>query len=727
MTPNRRTLLILGGGAVTRYFHLPALEWLGWLDHAAVVDPSARALNALQRQFPRLRVVECDFGEFFAKRAADYSFDAALVALPNVYHTEAVRCALEAGLHVLCEKPLALTRAACLELGELAERQNRVLVAGMVRHLLPAVAALRQALEEQFIGQLTRIDIEEGAPYGWYSDSGESVNPANGGVLADMGIHWLDLVVWLAGRLTPQRYYDDACGGVEANVEYHLITETGVPVRLILSRTHLRRNTAIWRGTRGELILEKDRHDACLWQNTAGLKGELKPEQPYADARLLPTLEAAFVEQWSRFAARIDGAGGDLVTALEASESVGLVEWAYAHRQPARRAYALGNKQQLSLPDAPVVVTGGTGFIGTNLIGRLSQMGIGAPRVPIRTFRRAHAVGRYPVSFQHVNLLDKHQVMEFVAGARFVFHLAYGQDGDDPARLTIEGTQNIVEAAIAHRVECVVILSTVYVFGQPEIETTVDETFPYLPYGGEYGTSKARMEKWVLACAQRTTDTRLVILNPSCVYGPWGKTYTQMPIAMSKRGIFGWIEGGRGAANYTYVENLIDAMLIVATSPKAHGERFIINDGTTTWRAFLEPMLGSHSTGIGSYTRSELEGLNDIPKAGLRNLAGAMAADEQVRDILKRMPLTGMGIRAAKRWAPGLLRQVKGDAAPPSLLEASTAAPLPPPVWLADLFSPAQTRYSAAKAKRVLGWVPRVDLAQGQTCTVAWLEEHGVL
>ena len=128
-------------------------------------------------------------------------------------------------------------------------------------------------------------------------------------------------------------------------------------------------------------------------------------------------------------------------------------------------------------------------------------------------------------------------------------------------------------------------------FGFPETGTSVDETFPYSPYGGEYGQSKAAMERWCLKRAETSGSTRIVVLNPTSVFGPGGGAFTTLPVRLAQGGQFCWIEGGRGVCNYTYVANVVDAILAAASVRAAHGRRFIINDGHMSWKAFLSPLV----------------------------------------------------------------------------------------------------------------------------------------
>ncbi len=736
-------LLIVGAGAVVTEYYLPALRALGWERSALIVDASFEALRRVKAATAEAAVSQMDFQHALADEQALGGFEAAIVALPNRLHAEATALALEHGLHVLCEKPLALTRAACDALARVATQQRRVLAAGMVRRLLPSFEMLRQALRQGLIGELSEIDVEDGEPYAWSSDSGAAFQLENGGVLADMGVHYLDLIEEIGGDTQPVSYTDDAHGGVEANLEYILRTNTGgvgdsVPVRLRLSRTRRLRNTFVCRGRLGTLVVEKDRFDGCWWQSAqTGGETWLQPR-----TRRTPTLEACFAQELTDFASRIRGENAPTVSAERAASTIGLIEWAYRSR-PGRRngrslaAHTEQTRPELSLPLPPsrVCVTGATGFIGTHLVERLGTTGHHEIVAPVRSYRTCARIARFPVTMPRCDLLDYDQVRTAVSGARFVFHLAYGRDGPQPERVTIEGTRNVVEAAIAAGSEAVVVLSTIYVFGQPAGE--VDEASPYHPIGGVYGTSKALMERWCLRRAQGSPRTRIVVLCPSCVYGPAGDTYTALPVRLARDAGLCWIDDGRGTANYTYVENLVDAMLLGATTAHAHGRRFIVNDGAATWRSFLSQLLGNLADTMPSYTRAQLRELHrHRHRPNLVDVARIAMSDQSVRTALRETRLGEAALWGAEHATPGVMARMRrgwhagrrgGRPADRSgALPAPAAAPVTglPPAWLPDLFGPAETAFRSDTARNVLGWSPIVNLDEGMRVTRAWVEAN---
>jgi len=86
------------------------------------------------------------------------SIDGVIVATPVVTHFELARAVLQAGKHVLVEKPLAVTSAQCRELNAIAEERNRVLMVGHTFEYHPAVCFMRQMIQSGALGELYYID-----------------------------------------------------------------------------------------------------------------------------------------------------------------------------------------------------------------------------------------------------------------------------------------------------------------------------------------------------------------------------------------------------------------------------------------------------------------------------------------------------------------------------------------------------------------------------------------
>jgi predicted dehydrogenase len=140
--------------------------------------------------------------------------EAVVVSTPPAYHEDIVLAALGAGKHVLCEKPLAPTVAACRRMVEAARRSGKLLTTGFNHRYLPAVKFLKQTLDSGRIGTLDHVRAFAGhtglsefkAPWMYSKDA------IGGGALMDVGIHVIDLARYLLGEVS--QVYGVATGAV---------------------------------------------------------------------------------------------------------------------------------------------------------------------------------------------------------------------------------------------------------------------------------------------------------------------------------------------------------------------------------------------------------------------------------------------------------------------------------------------------------------------------------
>jgi len=161
---------------------------------AAAVDVVPEKAEAVKAQFPN------------AKVATDYhdvleDVDAVLLALPHHLHFSVAQACLEAGKHVLLEKPMANYEVACKELIQLAEDQKRVLMIAYCMRFHPLVTGLKAVLDEKKYGDVFQISIwteqlTRYPPEHWAS----SKERLGGGQLFSHGCHYIDLLLWFLGR-----------------------------------------------------------------------------------------------------------------------------------------------------------------------------------------------------------------------------------------------------------------------------------------------------------------------------------------------------------------------------------------------------------------------------------------------------------------------------------------------------------------------------------------------
>ena len=129
--------------------------------------------------------------------------DAVLVLTPNANHFSSVMAALERGLHVLCEKPLALSAGQAREMAEAADRAGVITMVPFTYRFMPVNRYLKELVDDGYIGRPHHLDLRYYSGYGmsgayaWRFDTGE----AGGGVSGDLGSHWAYLARWFYGEI----------------------------------------------------------------------------------------------------------------------------------------------------------------------------------------------------------------------------------------------------------------------------------------------------------------------------------------------------------------------------------------------------------------------------------------------------------------------------------------------------------------------------------------------
>ena len=716
-------LLILGAGAVVTEFYLPAVAWLGPGWKVAVADRSNEALGRVREKAHWVETLNLDYASAIG---SSVNYDAVVVALPNWLHFDACQKSIAAGLPTLCEKPLSLNSEECRILDRLATERGVPLEVAMVRRLTPANQAASRVLQSGVIGPLLQVVIDHGAPYAWASTSGAFFRKENGGILADLGVHHLDWLSSLLGALKPVHYTDDAIGGVEAAFEYELQTAGQVPVHVHCSYRQNLSNTTRFIGQHATLVVDRNNFTYCEIEGlVSGAKVRVDAEKPFDDDQLPHTFESCFVQQLVDFARAANKQKPVRVTAGQAAETIALIESAYKSRTEQTSLTSIRNDARPCLEPAKTLVTGGSGFIGGHLLERLAELGFDDLVVPVRGYKTCVNAARFPVTLPKLDLSQREQVRAAMQGVRWCFHLAYGLTEKDARDITVNATKIIIDEAVRAGVEAVVVLSTMGVFGAPASDKLIDESFGYNPAYGDYGKTKAEMEQWLLGQKNNAGKTRIVVLNPTCVYGPDGKTYTRMPYELASRHQFAWVEGGKGICNYVFVDNLIDAILHTASLPAAHGERFLVNDGYCTWKEFLTPLLLQYASTIPDWRCEEFQAQTSAPVAPSRtsDILRHLTRDYQFLDLVNRHPTLKVAKSLALKAARPRLEKVRRT----QLHYRATASDMQPspPAWLVELFGPTTSKYSNQKLRET-GWAPRVDKQQGLANTANWLIQAGI-
>lgn len=280
------------------------------------------------------------------------------------------------------------------------------------------------------------------------------------------------------------------------------------------------------------------------------------------------------------------------------------------------------------------LVTGATGFIGGHLTARLLREGR-AVRVLCRDparFRAGAGAGAGALEVVVGDLKDRDSLVRAATGVERVFHCA-GQVADwgraeDFEAANVRGTEWLLEAS--RGVRRFIHLSSIAVFGVPS-PPYFDDSTPYGPGKDLYSGTKIAGEKLVLS--QR--DVEVTVLRPPVVYGPHG-TWLEEPLKMIRQGKMFLLGGGRGTCHPCYIENLVDALLLVAEHPRAAGQAYIVGDGEPlTFREYFNEV--SRIAGKGEIARS-------IPLPIARAMATAFEATARLTRSTSRPLLTHTAI-----------------------------------------------------------------------------------
>ena len=338
------------------------------------------------------------------------------------------------------------------------------------------------------------------------------------------------------------------------------------------------------------------------------------------------------------------------------------------------RPGSVDNQRPLALAGR-ALVTGATGFTGGYLMRALHRHGVHV-RALVRNPGKTQFPAESDVEVAEGDLTDPRQVERAVAGCDFVFHLAaVHRDAkySDPfyRSVNVDGTGNLVRAAARQGVTRFIHCSTAALHNGPILPA--DESAPLLPQD-IYEATKLAAED--LVREQFARGLAGTIVRPVGIYGPGEMRFLKLFRAI-KNGTFRMIGSGNTLQHLTYVDDVVDGILLCVRQPQAVGETYI--------------MAGPRFTTV---------------------------------DELVRATARAIGCAAPRGHVPLL----------PVLLAARLTEVLCRPFGIEPPLHPRRvaffTRnrgYSSDKARRELGYSPKVDLDEGLARMARWYCAIGAL
>ncbi len=296
---------IIGAGAIVQVAHLPVLRKLKTVDLLALCDtdlPKARALSE-RSNIPN---VYDDFEDLLKHE----QLDAVLIATPNHLHESHVQAALSADLHVLIEKPLAMTSGGAQKLIRSAEKRERIVMVGMTHRYRPDVQAVRSFVQAGELGHISSVRASwhlarpARAQLGWREKRTES----GGGAMLDLGLTMLDLGFWLAGNPSPARVSASLSRpsgerSVEQAGSAFVVCENGAGIFVDVTWRHIgegERFGAGIRGTKGTAGI----NPLHVWKELNGVAHDVSPTGSFSREN---AFIASFRAQWAHFLAAVAG------------------------------------------------------------------------------------------------------------------------------------------------------------------------------------------------------------------------------------------------------------------------------------------------------------------------------------------------------------------------------------------------------------------------------------
>jgi nucleoside-diphosphate-sugar epimerase/predicted dehydrogenase len=682
----RMSGICLVGAGVISQSHAAALQSLG-RRIVAVVDPDLPAAQRLARASGATAFATIDAALVAA------GFDRAHVLVPPPAHAEVARPLLEAGIHVLLEKPLAVSSAECAALLDAPRQGVRLGVnQNFVYH--PAFARLRRRIETGALGPPRFVSCLYNVPLRQLQarQFGHWMFRAPGNILLEQAVHPLSQIVALAGPVRKLRALAGAAMEIAPGVPFcpeatvlldgerlpaqlrfavgqsfpfwqvTVVCDDGVVVADILAdrvSTHARTRwlepvDALVSGlaTAGGLARDSLANAGCYAAATLRLTGRSDPF-----FRSMRASIAAFHAALDRGEAPgLDGPfGAGLVALCEAIRDQAF---------PTLPAPAVAVRPAAVAADAAidVAVLGGTGFIGTHVVRQLLAAGLRVA-VMARGVHNLPAVFADPrVVLHRGDIRDPDTVARAIAGAPVVVNLAHGGGGGSFAAVRdamLGGAETVARACRAAGVRRLVhvgSIASLYLGPQQTPVTGATPPDPQSETRADYARAKALCDRRLLDL-HASEGLPVVILRPGVVVGEGGVAFhSGLGFYNTEQHCIGW-NGGHNNLPFVLVEDVAAAVLAAIRAEGIDGRCYnLVGDVRPNARTYVAALAQALGRPLRYHPQSPTWlWLEDLGKWAIKRATGRQVPVPSRRDFLSRGMTATFDCADAKRdlgWRP---------------------------------------------------------------------------
>jgi len=353
-------------------------------------------------------------------------------------------------------------------------------------------------------------------------------------------------------------------------------------------------------------------------------------------------------------------------------DKYGLLVFAVRHNR-AKSYFAGRQREEGEL--MKVLITGATGFVGNAIAHRLASKGH-----QIRCLMRetSDTKSLSDIVWEKVvgDITNMENCREMVRGMEAVIHCAahvtdFGS-WKTFRKINVEGSVNLADASLGNKVDRFIYLSTSDVLGL-RTDVPLGDDMPCEKSGFQYPDTKIEAEEALFELF-RKRNLPLVALRPTWIYGPGDRTFFPEVIDALAKGLMFYFWDKKTVINLTYIDNLVDAIMMSLENENCIGRAYlVIDDETITWEELCEKL----SAELGYKP----------PKFSLPKVVSA--------GLAKGMSVAWSAIKSKNR-------------------------PMITPYNIA--FTGATLMFDDSRIKKELGFAPRVGLEEGFARTMEWFK-----